>query len=138
MRLEILSLCDFARAELTGKLYIIGAFDTINSQTEPIVYGLFSIATRIRFEQIEEGARTISFSFVDPDGRKVMPGLQAQMQIQIVPPQSTALLNLALVVPQINLPRFGEYAIDLAVDSHQLGSIPLYVRRQPIPGPTPS
>jgi len=47
--------------------------------------------------------------------------------VQFGPTDSTATASLVLVIQQLNLPRFGEYSIDLAVDGHHEGSIPLIV-----------
>jgi len=134
MRTEILTLCDYARAEPTGKLYVMGSFDHIFATQEPILYPLCAIAARIRFERTEQGPKNVFVSFIDSDGSKVMPDLHAQLQVTLAPQESTAVLHFVVVIPQIQLPRFGEYEIALAVDSRQEASIPLYVHRQPAPG----
>lgn len=139
MKIEIFTLCDYARSEPTGKLYVIGTFDHMFSHTEPIQYPLFAIAARIRFERIEQGSKTVTLAFVDADGAKIMPDINAQLLVQVPPDESTATLNFVVVIPQISLRQFGEYGVDLAVDGRQEGSIPLYIRRAPppqqVPGP---
>ena len=56
-----------------------------------------------------------------------MPTLNTTTQVRFGPTDSTATASLVLVIQQLNLPRFGEYSIDLAVDGHHEGSIPLIV-----------
>ncbi|SRR5258708_30834916 len=130
MHVEILCLCDYAKGEQNGKLNILGVFNQMQAPKEPVGYPLFSIAARLRFERNEAGPKTITLSFVDWDGKKVIPDLNAQLQVQMGPEDPTATLNFAVIIPQISLPHFGEYSVDLAVNGRQEASIPLYVRQQ--------
>src|SRR2546428_833020 len=85
------------------------------------------IVVRMRLERVEEGTKSIRIQFVDADGKPVMPTLTTTTQVRFGPTDSTATASLVLVIQQLTLPRFGEYAIDLAVDGHHEGSIPLIV-----------
>ena len=87
-----------------------------------------ALAIKLRFERVEEGQKRIRIAFVDSDGTSVMPTLDATTQVRFVTEDSTATASLALVIQQLKLPRFGEYAIDLAVDDRHEASIPLFVR----------
>ena len=49
MKVEVLNMCDFAFAEMTGKLSIIGIFNSIGAREKPIIYRLCALAIRIRF-----------------------------------------------------------------------------------------
>jgi hypothetical protein len=131
MKVEILALCDYARGESNGKLYIIGAFDRIFATQEPVNHALCALAARIRFESLETGVKNLSVSFVDSDGAKIMPGLSAQINVQMAPDDPSATVNFVLIIPQISFPKYGEYSIDFAVDSRIEGSIPVYVQAQP-------
>lgn len=126
MRVSVFTLCDYAKAE-GQKMNIIGTFNTIFASEAPIVYPLCALAIILRFEKIEEGAKTLRISFIDTDGKPVMPTLSPQLNVQFSGAQSEATVQFALVMQQINLPRFGEYSIDLAVDGRQEASTPLYV-----------
>jgi hypothetical protein len=42
-----------------------------------------------------------------------------------------------MVIPQIKLPRFGDYQIDLTVDDKVEASIPLHVRQHSAPAAPP-
>jgi hypothetical protein len=132
MVVELLALCDYAKAEPNGKLYVIGIFDCIHAATQPIQHPLCAIAVKIRFQRLEvesNSTKSVSISFVDAEGARVLPALSAQVSVNLGPNDSTATLNFVVIIPQLNLPRFGEYAVDLAVDSRSEGSIPLYVRQ---------
>src|SRR5580704_13440021 len=136
MKVELFTLCDYAKAESTGKLYIIGAFDHIYANQAPVPAPPCAIAARLRFEASEQGAKGLALSFVDSDGVRMMPAVNVQMAIQVPPGESTVAANVVLTLPQLSLPRFGEYAVDLSVDSQVEGSIPLYVHRAPSSGPS--
>jgi hypothetical protein len=133
MKVEILTLCDFAQAEPTGKMNILGSFDRILAKETPINRAVFAVAARIRFEAHEEGLKTVSLSFIDSDGQRVMPLLRAQVNLKVQSTESTATLNYVMVIPQIKFARFGDYQIDLAVGDKVEATIPLYVRQTPAP-----
>lgn len=137
MKVELFTLCDFAQAEPTGKMNIIGTFDRILAKEAPIVRSVFAVAARFRFEAYEEGARSVALSFIDSDGQRVMPLLRAQFNIKVQTSEPSATLNYVMVIPQIKLPRFGDYQIDLAVDDKVEASLPLYVRQRSAP-PAPA
>jgi hypothetical protein len=135
MNLELFTLCDFAKGEPTGKLYIIGTFDHVFAPEAPVPMPPSAIASRLRFGELEQGSHRVAVSFVDSDGVKVIPDITAQMGIQLPPGESTVTVNVVVVLPQIKLPRFGEYSIDLAVDAREEASLPLYVRQATNPNP---
>lgn len=131
MRIEIFTLCDFAQAEPTGKMNLLGTFDRIIAAEAPVTRAVFAVAARIRFEGHEEGARTVSLSFIDSDGQRIMPLLRAKLGVKLPPHESSATLNYVMVIPQITFARFGDYQLDLAVDEKVEASLPLAVRQRP-------
>lgn len=133
MRVELFTLCDFAQAEPTGKMNLVGTFDRIFAKEEPVKRSLFAVAARLRFEAHEEGARSVVLSFIDSDGQRVMPLLRAQFTVKLPPGEPSATLNYVMVIPQLKLPRFGDYQIDLAVDDKVEATLPLYVRQRAAP-----
>lgn len=130
MKVELFTLCDFAQAEPTGKLNIVGCFDRLFAKESPILRSVFAIAARLRFDAHEEGEKTVALSFIDSDGQRVLPLLRAKFSIKVQPNESTATLNYAMVVPQIKFANFGDYQIDFMVGDKVEASIPLYVRQR--------
>jgi hypothetical protein len=129
MKLELLTLCDYARGEPTGKLYVIGAFDHIFSPEAPFAAPMCAIAARLRFDASETGAKSVAVCFLDSDGGRVIPDIGLQIQVDTPATDSSSAANVVIVLPQINLPRFGEYSITVTVDEQLEGSIPLFVQR---------
>ncbi|MFM1770359.1 MAG: hypothetical protein RJA22_2888 [Verrucomicrobiota bacterium] len=124
-------LCD-AATDNSGKLNILGTFDTIYTSQLPAVHPQCSIALRLMFGKAEEGRHEVRLNLVDEDGRPLTkdPIVQA-VDVQV--PDDTIFLSRNFIVNIQNL-RFekqGLYSIDIAVDGRQEGSIPLLVRLHP-------
>jgi hypothetical protein len=130
MKVELFCLCD-AATEAGGKLNILGAFDRIWSREAPITLTHCAIAARIRFSRIEEGVHRIRITFADEDGQLVLPPMESALDLRFAPNDVSVPINLIVLMPQLKLPRFGDYTIDLALDANHLGSLPLMIRRVP-------
>jgi hypothetical protein len=139
MKVEVFTVCDYAKAETSGKLYVIGVFDHIFAKEAPAPLPPSAIAVRLRFDEFEQGAHQAKLTFVDSDGARIIPEIGLQMNVQIPPGESTATANVVVVLPQMHLPRFGDYAVDLMFDTKVEATAPLYVRAVPTAAgpPTP-
>jgi hypothetical protein len=133
MKVEIFTLCDFSRVEPTGKMYVIGTFDNVFTPNTPAKYPMCSIAARIRFDKAEEGVKRVKIAIIDADGASIAPSIETQMTVQSPPGASSAILQFAAIIQQINLPHYGEYSIDLVIDGRGEASVPLFVRQLPHP-----
>jgi hypothetical protein len=144
MKVEILTVCDFATADAGGKLNILGSFDHFWSRTVPMKWPMCCLAGKLRFEKGEEGQKQLTLCFIDADGKSVTPTLNAPINVQVPPHESSAIVQFAMIIQQLNLPHFGEYALGLSIDGRQEASIPLFVREAPLippflpPPPSPA
>jgi hypothetical protein len=129
MKIEIFTLCD-AATNNGGKLNILGSFDHIFGREAPITYPLCALAIKLRFEKIELGSKSLRVSFVNADGKSVIPTLDQTFTVNVPPGESTTSANFVLIIQQIKLENFGDYSIDLAIDGRLEGSIPLSVRQR--------
>lgn len=129
MKLEIFTLCEAATVS-GGRLNILGAFDRIFANKTPITHATCAIAIRIRFENIEIGTKKIRISFINTDGKRVLPTIEQTCTVKKDANELSSILSLVLLIQQIKLNDFGTYSIDLAVDGRLEGSIPLYVIRR--------
>ena len=125
MDLEAGLLCDAATDE-GGKLYVLGAFDTIRARGFPLVHPQCAVAFRVRFSRIEEGEHKLMVRFVDEDGSAVLPPLEAAVQAAFREGQDTAVSNFILNIQGLTLKRPGTYSIDLAIDGRHEKSLPLH------------
>ena len=127
MDIQMAILCD-AAADYNGKLSVLGTFDTIYTTQMPATHPQCSIAIRMTFNKVEEGAHKVKLNFVDEDGKPVMPAIE--MPIEVAVPDETIFLsrNFIVNIQKLKFEKEGLYSIDIAVDGRQEGSIPLLVK----------
>jgi len=138
MDIQIAVLCD-AATDSNGKLNILGTFDTIYSTQLPVVHPQCSIAIRMTFNKVEEGAHRVRLNFVDEDGKSVWPA-PIEMSVDVAVPDETIFLsrNFIVNIQKLTLDKEGLYSIDIAVNGRQEGSIPLLVKIPPKPPASPA
>lgn len=125
MDLEIATLCEAGTQE-NGKLYILGAFDNLKSADLSITMPHCAFVARIRFHKIEEGTHKLRVMFVDEDGNAVISPVDGEIAVGFGGINKRIAVNVVMGINSLRLPRHGEYAVDLAVDSKHLASLPLY------------
>jgi hypothetical protein len=127
MEVEVFTLCD-AAADYQGRLSILGIFDTIFAPNLPAVHPQCSLALRIRFTKVEEGRHALTLHIVDNDGNMIIPPLQGEFGIQLRGQDRHGSANLVLNLQGLQFAKYGEYAANLAIDGHEIGSIPFWVK----------
>ncbi len=130
MNIEVFSLCDAATIDVSGKLNVLGAFDTIWTANMPVVYPQCALALRIRFEGIERGSHKVSVNFVDLDGKHIIPAANGTINVNFPDEQRSGSTNLVFNLQMLKLENSGEYSIDLAVDGRKETALPLFVREK--------
>lgn len=137
MNIEAFLLCDAATDQM-GKLNVLGAFDSIFAQKIPAQHPACAVATRIRFEKVEEGNHSIRIYVMDEDGASIGPKLDGNISVKIQETAGTAVVNLILNIRGLEFKQFGKYRIDLAVDGNIQASLPLRVNPAPSRPPLPA
>lgn len=130
MTTEVFVLCD-AATEAQGKLNILGTFDTIFTPTVPSSHPHCAIALRLRFSRIEAGKHRLALSIVDVDGKPVVPPIEGEMDVKFADDAPSSTANLVMNIDSLPVQKFGENAINLALDGRQIASLPIFVRRLP-------
>ncbi len=130
MNIEAFLLCDCA-TDQRGKLNVLGAFDSIYAKKTPIVHPACTVATRIRFERIEEGEHKVSINVIDEDGKSVIPRLNGNISVRAREDAGSTVVNLILNLQRLKFENYGEYRIDLAIDGKVEASLPFGVREVP-------
>lgn len=126
MNIEVFSLCDAATND-TGKLNVLGAFDTIWMAQIPGIHPQCAVVLRVRFGVLERGEHRISVSFVDADGKHIIPSASGMIKVSFPDGQRSGSANLILNIHGLKLEKFGEYSIDLAINGKNTASLPLFV-----------
>jgi hypothetical protein len=128
MKVELFALCDFA-ADYAGKLTVVGVFDSIFARQMPAVHQHCCVAVKLRFEKIEEGQKRVRLSISDDDGKLVLPAMEIPINVVMPPDARTNTIQVVANIGGMKIEAYGEYSIDLALDSRHEGSIPLFVRQ---------
>ncbi len=132
MNIQMAVLCD-AATDYSGKLNILGTFDTIFSGQFPAVHPQCSVALRIIFNKMEEGKHQLKINFVDEDGKSIMPPIDAPLDI-VVPGDATFISrNLVINIQGLKFERPGLFSIDVALDGRHEASIPLAIKQMMTP-----
>ncbi len=130
MDIQIAVACD-AATESNGKLNLLGAFDAIHAQQLPVVHPQCSVALRMTFNKVEEGAHKLRFSFGDEDGKSIMPGIDLPFEVRLAEDTHFLTTNFIVSIQQLRFEKAGHYSIDVAVDGRQEAAIPLVVKLLP-------
>jgi hypothetical protein len=127
MNTQIAVLCD-AATDYSGKLNILGTFDTIFSGQFPAVHPQCSIALRVVFNKMEEGKHQLKINFIDEDGKPIMPPIDAPIEV-VVPGDATFISrNLVINIQGLKFEVPGLFSIDLSLNGRHEASIPLAVK----------
>jgi hypothetical protein len=129
MNVETFALCD-AATDQRGKLNVLGAFDTLWAKQVPVQHPHCAIAVRIRFSAIERGQHKVAVNFVDLDGKALIPPAEGPVSVNFADEQRSGAANIILNIQQLQIPQFGTYSIDLAIDGRNEASLPLFVKKK--------
>jgi len=132
MEIQVAALCDSA-VDYSGKLCLLGAFDTILAQSLPAVHPQCSVALRLVFRKEEEGQHVVRVNFVDEDGKSIIPPLETLLEVVLPEDFYFATNNLILNLQQLSFQKEGLYSIDVSIDNSTNISIPLQIMLAPTP-----
>ncbi|MDR2068397.1 MAG: hypothetical protein LBP71_00835 [Spirochaetaceae bacterium] len=127
MKAEIFTFCDFAQ-ESSGKLTIIGTFDTIVSKNFPCVHPQLSVVIRLRFDIWEFVNHTFRIETRDLNGELNMETISGNVDVRGVG-NATAVSHLVFSITNLQFKSNGVVNFVLYMDDKELTSIPLYIRK---------
>ena len=130
MDIQVAVLCD-AATDYKGKLNLLGTFNSVHTRELPANYPQCSIVLRVVFKVVEEGSHKLRINFVDEDGKFVMPSIELPFEVKVPENDSFAYRNFILNSQRLKFEKFGQHAVDIAIDGRQEASIPLEVKQIP-------
>ena len=130
MDIQVAVLCD-AATDYKGKLNLLGTFNSVHTRELPANYPQCSIVLRVVFKLVEEGSHKLRINFVDEDGKFVMPSIELPFEVKVPESDSFAYRNFILNIQRLKFEKFGQHAVDIAIDGRQEASIPLEVKQIP-------
>ena len=132
MTTEVFCLCDAATND-SGKLNILGAFDTIWVKDFPVIYPHCALGIRLRFLSAERGEHRLNVRFINEDGKDILPPTGGPFKVDMPETQRSAVTNLILNIQSLKLEKLGEYGLELSIDGQQILSLPLFIKSMPAP-----
>lgn len=115
MEVDIFTLCDSAQ-EYSGKLIIIGTFNSIYAKEFPTLHPEFALVARVVFGEDEKGIHNIDFS-IKKDNEDVYIMLPGQMTADTTNTKGKdAVINVVVKGNNIPIPSAGTYIVTLKVD----------------------
>ena len=130
MDIQVAVLCD-AATDYKGKLNLLGTFNSVHTRELPANYPQCSIVLRVVFKLVEEGSHKLRINFVDEDGKFVMPSIELPFEVKVPENDSFTYRNFILNIQRLKFEKFGQHAVDIAIDGRQEASIPLEVKQIP-------
>jgi len=125
MKIELFTFCDFAQ-ENSGKLTIVGTFDTIVSRNFPCVHPQLSVVIRLRFDLWEFSSHQFKIETRDLDGGLVIKPIQGNLEVKGVG-NATAVSHLVFTISNLHFKNSGLINFILYIDDKELASLPLYL-----------
>ena len=125
MKIELFTFCDFAQ-ENSGKLTIIGTFDTIISRNFPCIHPQLSVVIRLRFDLWEFSNHQFRIETRDLDGKTVINPIQGTVEVKGAG-NATAVSHLVFTISNLHFKNSGVVNFILYIDDKELSSIPLYL-----------
>lgn len=129
MTVQLATLCDSA-ADYSGKLCVLGAFDTLCAREFPVVHPQCSFVVRLLFQQADAGRHQFTVNCLDPAGTNIMPGLPLDPPIDVVFPANFIPFltrNIVLNLQRVRFERPGVYQWTLECDGKTVANVPLRV-----------
>jgi len=125
MKIELFTFCDFAQ-ENSGKLTIVGTFDTIVSRVFPCIHPQLSVVIRLRFDLWEFANHQFKIETRDLNGEMVINPIQGNLEVKGVG-NATAVSHLVFSISNLKFKHSGVINFILYIDDKELSSIPLYL-----------
>ena len=125
MKIELFTFCDFAQ-ENSGKLTIVGTFDTIISRKFPCEHPQLSVVIRLRFDLWEFANHDFRIETRDLSGEMAIKPIQGKIEVKGVG-NATAVSHLVFTISNLHFQNSGVINFVLYVDDKELSSIPLYL-----------
>lgn len=127
MTVQLATLCDSA-SDYSGKLCILGAFDTLCSREFPVVHPHCSLVFRLMFEPMDAGLHHFIIRCIDPTGQECLPPFEPAVEVSF-PSNFVPFVtrNIVLNLQRLRIERQGVYRWVIELGGNVLFTIPLRV-----------
>jgi hypothetical protein len=130
MNIQVAVLCDAATDD-SGKLNLLGAFDTIYAPQMPAFHPHCAVALRVTFQSGDEGTRKLSLNFINADGHPILQAIELPVPVSLPDDAHFLTRNFIVNIQQLKFAEPGLYSVDVRLDDESVASVPLLVRQLP-------
>jgi hypothetical protein len=137
VKLHYAHLADYAGVDSSGKLTIVGVFDTIwdRMKARPIPFPQFHIASVFDAKVTEGTDHRVQVQLIDQQKRTVLQRFDGQ--IRFAPSGRGGPLRANLLLgfgpSAISVPELGSYEFRFLIDGKDVGGLPVFVLEPPPP-----
>jgi len=125
-------VCDAANVDASGKLNILGVFDTIMGREAPVRRPSFTLVLRMEAPSIEGTTHQVAIRLVDADGNSLIEAsLGEGVVFRQTGPGRPLRAQVLAPMEGLTFPNFGDYEFHVVVNGSSLGAIPIYVQEAP-------
>ncbi|AOS44685.1 hypothetical protein Verru16b_01752 [Lacunisphaera limnophila] len=128
MKVEVLTLCDYAVAVPGGKLTIVGTFDRLALPKLPHQQPSFYLVAKVRFDITEAGEKRLQFTFTDPDGKQIAALPEMKVPVKLREEDYTAAMQVVLRINGLPLSQAGDHSVNLVIDGTREASVSLTIQ----------
>jgi len=137
MELRFAHLADYAAADSSGKVTLVGIFDLVwdRMSARPIPFPPCYLVANFAASLSEGSAHHLQIKLVDADERPVLPPLAADLHFGASGPGNPlrAQVLMGFGPGALQVPEPGDYTFVFSIDGAPLGRVPVSVR-EPLPG----
>lgn len=130
MDINLAVLADAANRAESGKLNLLGVFQTIHAPVVPCQHPYMSLVLNLVATAMERGTNaTVRVQMIDEDGRSILTLPDQQVAIPSTQDVLTPNVNLIVYLANVTFEKHGAYRFDILVNGECLARIPLHVVR---------
>jgi hypothetical protein len=134
VKIELLTLADYAVAVPGGKLTIVGTFDRLMLPKLPFQQPSFFLVGKFRFDAAEVGEKRLKFVFSDPDGKEIGALPEVKVPVAIRDEEYTAAMQVVLRINGLPLTQAGDHSVTVLIDDRTEATITLTIQVHRAPG----
>lgn len=135
MELRFAHLADYAAADASGKVTIVGIFDVVwdHMGVKPIPFPPCYLVASFAASVSEGSKHDVEIRFLDADDQQVMPPIKAELSFQTSGPGNPlrAQVLLGLGPGAVRVPQAGDYVFRFYVDGQRQGEVSVSARTPP-------
>lgn len=129
-KLNFVHLCDYASPGEGGKLNVLGIFENIFSHTNNFIHPQLYIVTNVSIKKSGNLKQIIKI-VRERDSAEIIKSLEFNISIQSIPDSKEAKIGFIGQFNSIKFEEFGNYVVQIFIDSEKLGEVKLSVSQIP-------